>query len=36
MADAAWWGWGFIAAGIPLLISGALFVRAPETGPGRS
>jgi MFS family permease len=33
MADHALWGWGFVVAGLPLLVAGALFTRAPETGP---
>jgi uncharacterized protein YhfF/predicted MFS family arabinose efflux permease len=43
MADAGLWGWGFVVAGLPLLVVGAGFVWAPETGvvkggrrPGRS
>jgi len=35
MADAGQWGWGFVVAGIPLLLAGAAFVRAPETKPGQ-
>jgi MFS family permease len=38
MADAALWGWGFVVAGVPLLVTGALFLLAPETRvaePGR-
>jgi MFS family permease len=31
MADAALWGWGFVVAGVPLLVAGALFLLAPET-----
>jgi len=31
MADAALWGWGFVVAGVPLLLSGLVFVWAPET-----
>ena len=34
MADAALWGWGFVVAGVPLLLSGFVFVWAPETGRG--
>lgn len=32
MADAGQWSWGFVVAGVPLLIAGALFLAAPETG----
>jgi len=32
MADAGQWGWGFVVAGIPLLLAGAAFLGAPETG----
>ena len=33
MADAGQWGWGFVVAGIPLLLAGAAFLGAPETKP---
>jgi MFS family permease len=35
MADAGQWGWGFVVAGIPLLLAGAAFLGAPETKPAR-
>jgi len=35
LGDAGAWGFGFIAAGVPLVLAGLLFTRAPETGPGR-
>jgi MFS family permease len=35
LGEAGAWGLGFIVAGLPLVIGGLLFVRAPETGPSR-
>ena len=32
MADERLWGWGFVVAGVPIVLLGLLFLRAPETG----
>jgi MFS family permease len=34
MADAGEWALGFVLAGVPLVVAGLFFLRAPETGTG--